>query len=140
MVAVVDSDSDRYAFLAKICDQGRACARYFADGRSTLRLSGVFDAPFWLVNEELADMRGIDCIEMLVELYPDSRFFLIADQYNADDERMCFRFARVKYLCRPLDSQWLGRLLQSAFVLPKQPSQADGPSASRPDSRGHPYT
>lgn len=117
LVAVVDGDPHRYPFLITLQQQARARLVSLHDGRSALRASNstLSEVAFWLVNDELADMRGIECIEMLAEVHADSRFFLIADEYKAQDERSCFRFSRVKYLCRPLDTQWLSRLLQSVI-------------------------
>jgi DNA-binding response OmpR family regulator len=110
-VAVVDGNVNRYPFLTKLAQQKRTLVLYFSDGRSALRSSRAWSPSFWLVNHALDDMSGIDCIEMLVELTPETRFYLIADAYSADEERLCFRFANVKYLCRPLDELWLSRLL-----------------------------
>ncbi len=118
IVAIVDGNADRYPFLVDLERQGRARVVVVGDGRTALRISASCEPAFWLVNDQLDDMRGIDCIEMLVDLYPDARFFLIADEYNANEERLCFRFKRVKYLCRPLDALWLGRLLHSVIRLP----------------------
>ncbi len=123
-IAVVDNDADRYSFLHKLQQHKRAQLLFFPDGRSALRVTSVLTPSFWLVNDRLTDMRGLDCVEMLVELHPDARVFLIADEYNVDDERQCFRFARVKYLCRPLDVQWLSRLLPSISAIRPE---TDGP-------------
>lgn len=113
-IAVVDGNGERYPFLTELERRGRLQVTFLENGRMALRVSSALEPAFWLVNDQLIDMRGIDCIEMLVALHPEARFFLIADTYEANDERLCFRFKRVKYLCRPLDSQWLSRLLKSA--------------------------
>ena len=68
---------------------------------------------FWLISRRLPDMDGIALVEMLVQQHAEARFYLIDDRYDAEAERTCFRFARVKYLCRPLDELWLRRVLQS---------------------------
>ena len=108
-IVVVDKDPDRYAFLNRL----QARVIFLPDGRTAVRLSHSLQHAFWLVNSQLVDMPGFECIEMLVDLYPNSRFFLIDDAYDAEQERHCFRFTQAKYLCRPLDIQWLARLLQS---------------------------
>ncbi len=132
VVAVVDGNPHRYAFLADLQDQGRVQLILLENGRSALRLSAPLEPSFWLVNDQLADMRGIDCIEMLVALYPDARYFLIADEYDANEERLCFRFMRVKYLCRPLDALWLGRLLRSVMRPVMRPQRASDGDESIP--------
>ena len=125
-IVVVDDDPHRYEFLSR----QRARVIYLPDGCSALRLSTSFQQAYWLVNSQLPDMTGIECIEMLVELYPQSRLFLIGDHYEADVERLCFRFPGVKYVCRPLDVQWLGRLLQSPPLI--KPSSEARPGSKRP--------
>ena len=133
IVAIVDGNADRYPFLVDLERQGRARVVVVGDGRTALRISASCEPAFWLVNDWLEDMRGIDCIEMLIDLYPDARFFLIADEYNANEERLCFRFKRVKYLCRPLDALWLGRLLHSVIRPPRATgSDSRSPPQHRP--------
>ena len=130
IIVVIDSHADRYVFLAQLTNDGDARVMMLPDARAALRLSQTPYYLVWFVDSRLPDMRGIDCIEMLVQLYPHSRYYLIADEYDADEERLCFRFRHVKYVCRPLDVQWLSRSLK--FLVTRRAGDDDGtPSEPR---------
>ena len=131
IIAVIDHNTDRYAFVSRLGDEGDVHVIMLNDARAAPAAISRLNCAVWLVDSRLADIRGIDCIEMLVQLYPQAHYYLIADEYDADEERLCFRFRHVKYLCRPLDVRGLGRLLKSHVTRQTDPA-AEMPPARCP--------
>ena len=100
----------------------------FDNGRSALRADNACNV--WIVAANLADMSGLDCVEMLAQLHESSRFFLVADQLHQEDEHRCFQLARVEYLGSPLVAQRLVRLLNSQVLGSSNNSLSDEPKQS----------
>lgn len=82
------------------------------DGSQALRLAGERAVDLWLIAASLSEMSGMDCVEMLKELSPQSYFCIVSPAYCPNEERMAFRFRRTLYVARPLDSWWLHELLR----------------------------
>jgi response regulator RpfG family c-di-GMP phosphodiesterase len=108
---IVDPNRMRYTYLSSVQPELRQQLSYCDSAAEALRLARCAPAEFYVVRMALPDMDGLDLVSLLQEWARDARFALIADSYDADEERRAFQLRRTKYLVEPMDAYWLPILL-----------------------------
>jgi CheY-like chemotaxis protein len=106
-VAIVDASPQDYCAL--LADAGRpgVSIHFLIDGNDTLRFAKRCHCGLWVINRQLPDMSGFDLAQMLRSVRPSALIFLIAEQYNLDDELQTLTLGLAKYLCKPLEPAWI---------------------------------
>lgn len=106
-IVVVDANPSDYEAFAPLAESGEVDLRFFLSGRAALRHKDHLPAWHWLINVQLPDWSGFDLCEMLRGSLPDVSVVLVADRYDADEERQALSLGIVKFVCKPLDESLL---------------------------------
>jgi PleD family two-component response regulator len=103
-IVVVDPRPDDYAAVAAKPRPG-VWWQFLALARHALRTASTRRIDLWVVNFSLPDIPGLDLCRMLREGGPMD-VFLIADQYNVEDERAARDFGAALFACKPVHAEW----------------------------------
>jgi DNA-binding response OmpR family regulator len=100
-------------YLELIADHTRAHThfRYVDSGGAALRISPNKQADVWLIDVRLPDMTGFDLCETLKGRFHASRYILVADQYDEQEELRARSCGATMYLCKPPQSWWLNGVI-----------------------------
>ena len=106
-ICVVDTQPDDYSALVQNAPKEKAEVRFLNCGRAALRLKAGSPPELWIINMRLPDMSGLDLYGMIRSRYPGVPVYLVADNYQAEDEINARSCGATMYFCKPLQSDWL---------------------------------
>lgn len=117
---VVD-DGSHYATLTAAAKESGLHMSVVADGHSALQLASKRPPRVWMANLALADMSGVELLQLVRSRRSATPFYLISNRYSADDELSARTAGATGYLCKPVNSTWL-EFCRAALA--RQPAQA----------------
>jgi two-component system KDP operon response regulator KdpE len=117
---VVD-DGSHYASLAAAAKASGLQMSVAADGHTALQLATKRPPRVWMANLALADMSGVELMQLVRARRSSTPFYLISNRYSADDELSARTAGATGYLCKPVNSTWL-EFCRAALA--RQPAQA----------------
>ncbi|REJ68057.1 MAG: response regulator [Planctomycetota bacterium] len=115
-VFVVDERPEDFAALLAepVCEGLRFS--FFRTAGAALRAMRKQSPDLCIINMELPDLGGAELCEMLRERLYREPICLVRDDYTVDAELTARRCGATMFVCKPVDSQWLGA---SAAVVAK---------------------
>lgn len=106
-VVVVDACVDDYSRLFALAKKQSIRLVITTTGAGGLRLAPSFPDALWLVSTRLPDMNGLNLLEMLRSLAPKLTAFVVDHSYDDENERQALRLSAARYLCKPVDLNWI---------------------------------
>lgn len=116
---VVDDDS-HYASLTAAAKESGLHVSVVADGHAALQLASKRPPRVWMANLALADMSGVELMQVVRARRSATPFYLISNRYSADDELTARTAGATGYLCKPVNATWL-EFCRAALA--RQPAQ-----------------
>lgn len=117
---VVDDEDAHYASLVAIAKESGLHMSVAADGHSALQLASKRPPHVWMANLALADMSGVELLQLVRARRPATPFYLISNRYSADDELAARTAGATGFLCKPANASWL-EFCRAALA--RQPAQ-----------------
>ncbi len=102
---IVDNQPDGYAALCEAC-RGSQPLTILSSGCEAIQSTVSAPVQTWIINVTLPDMNGFELYEILRDRHPQSRFILVSDEYDANEERQTRERGAV-YLSKPPQAWWL---------------------------------
>lgn len=104
---VVDSKAEDYRDLSNEVQDANLNWKHANDGHHALQLSSGKNIRLWFSNMQLPDMSGIELLEIVRAKRPATLFYLVSDEYSAEEERQARAAGAAGYLSKPADHTWL---------------------------------
>jgi DNA-binding response OmpR family regulator len=115
-VVVVDPQWKDYAALLEELTGKSVGFHFLRCGRDALRLARTHGADLWVVHVGLLDMPAFDLCAMLKDGRPDSVIYLVADDYDIEDERAARGCGASLFTCKPVQAAWFEFLEKQTAV------------------------
>jgi DNA-binding response OmpR family regulator len=110
-IIVADGRPKDYRNLAMLAGEHGWHLHFLTSARAAIQFGRPGSAGLWMVNVCLPDMSGFELLEAIRDRVTDRPVFVVADRYDADDERRACRWGAALYVvkdaagsidCRPL--------------------------------------
>lgn len=110
-IVVADSRPKDYRNLAPLAGEHGWHLHFLTSARAAIQFGRPGYAGLWMVNVRLPDMSGFELLDALRDRIGEKPVFMVADRYDADDERRaCLQRAALYVVkdaagsidCRPL--------------------------------------
>jgi DNA-binding response OmpR family regulator len=110
-IVVADARPKDYRNLALLAGEHGWHLHFLTSARAAIQFGRPSYASLWMVNVSLPDMSGFELLEALRDRVAENPVFVVADRYDADDERRACRNGAALYAvkdaagsidCKPL--------------------------------------
>ncbi len=108
---------------------------FFDERRAAVRFARSGGVDLWIIGIRLPDMSGFELFEMLREQLVGTPVFIVADQYDPEEERRVCGCGATLYMCKSTTGVLQGEALLELLVGQRQGAAA---SADAPQGRGTP--
>jgi DNA-binding response OmpR family regulator len=99
-IVVTDPRPKDYRDLTALAGEQGWHVHFLTSGRAAIQFAPRGHPALWVINVRLPDMLGFDLLEMLRAQAVAARVFVVADHYDAEDERQACRRGADLYLCK----------------------------------------
>ncbi len=103
---VVDREAKDYRELSGEALDANLIWKHVHDGHQALHISSGKNVRLWISNMQLPDMSGIELLEIVRAKRPETPFYLVSDDYSAEQERLARAAGAAGYLSKPADHTW----------------------------------
>ncbi len=104
---VVDAEEETYRPLLQALVAAGLNYQQAYDGHQALQIAAGSSARLWITNLHLPDMSGIELLQIVKATRPRTLFYLVSDQYSAQDEILARSTGAAGYLSKPANRNWL---------------------------------
>lgn len=110
-IVVADARPKDYRNLALLAGENGWHLHFLTSARAAIQFGRPSHANLWMVNVSLPDMAGFELLEALRDRVAENPVFVVADRYDAEDERRACRIGAALYVvkdasgsidCKPL--------------------------------------
>ena len=99
-IVVVDSRPRDYRHLTALAEECAWHVHFLTTARAAIMFVRRARANLWLINTRMPEMSGLELYALLREQVPGDTAFLIADQYDVEEERRACQQGATLYLCK----------------------------------------
>jgi DNA-binding response OmpR family regulator len=110
-IVVADARPKDYRNLALLAGENGWHLHFLTSARAAIQFGRPSYANLWMINVSLPDMSGFELLEALRDRVAQNPVFVVADRYDAEDERRACRNGAALYVvkdaagsidCKPL--------------------------------------
>jgi DNA-binding response OmpR family regulator len=99
-IVVVDSRPIDYRNLPRLAGEYGWHVHFLTNARAAVRFVKSSGIDLWIIGVRLPDMSGFELFEMLRDQLLGTPVFIVAEQYDADEERRACSCGATFYLCK----------------------------------------
>ena len=99
-IVVTDARPKDYRDLGLLAGEYGWHVHFLTGGRAAIQFARPSSADLWMINVRLPEMSGFDLMEIVRDRVPGVPVFLVADQYDSEEERRACRYGAALYLCK----------------------------------------
>ena len=102
-IVVVDARPRDYRDLVPLAGKHGWHLHFLTSGLAAVRFVRGSGVDLWMISVTLPEMSGFDLLEMLRDQVASANVFLVADRYDAEQERRACCCGASLYLCKGAD-------------------------------------
>lgn len=121
LVLVVDDDRRMRSVLSRFLSLKGYEVAEAADGREAIALARRKKPDIILLDIDMPGKNGLEVMEVLVPLLPDTGFFIVTGKGDEGLARSCLGLGAFDYVSKPVDLEVLARTIKARLLVRRQP-------------------